>query len=103
MPTYIVRIDDNDKQYYIEWSTVVDAPTSSGMQRDSFCAYYTAQYGHGEATHLQERLARADGPGRCSSLVGDTADSLIAVNRAGPEKTRLSKRQIIKRYCEKRC
>jgi hypothetical protein len=29
MPRYIVRLDDGGTAYYLEWSTIVDAPVTA--------------------------------------------------------------------------
>lgn len=95
MPRYIVKLDD----YYFEWSTVVDAPVTCGVDRETFIEEYLDRYPNDPRYMLDERLRRVDKTG--TSMFGITAEELISLNRAGPNETCLTKEQIIERYVEK--
>lgn len=82
MPTYIVKLESKSQSYYMEWSTIVDAPTSYGMNLEEFKKFYQDSYGSHGMTNLDARLARVEAKG-CSSLVHDNVDQLISCNRAG--------------------
>ena len=94
MGRYIVNLD----QYYLEWSTIVDAPVTWGMSLSAFMDYYQKQYGVAAMDKLDARLARV-------SKKGNSATSRhfsIGYNRAGPNETQLTKDEIIEWYCIKR-
>jgi hypothetical protein len=46
MPRYIVRLTDSraNKDYYLFWSTVVDAPVSDGIGLEEFKKEYKEEY-----------------------------------------------------------
>ena len=71
------------KEYYFEWSTIVDAPITPMMSKMEFTRYYKQMYGE-EGTHeLPERMKRVEEKGH--SAVGDdwTYRDFIEYNRAG--------------------
>lgn len=92
MPEFVVKLLDGDKSYYLSWSTVVDAPVTSGMSLEDFRDWY------GDDAELDERLARVEAKGTSANHY-KSADELIAFNRAGLDETRLTKEQIIDHYC----
>ena len=98
MSRYICKFEDHGKSYYLEWSTIVDAPVTNGMSLDEFKAYYAGRYDTVGTRGLDERLERVEAKGT-SSQIHDSLDQLIAHNRAGPKEENISKQQIIKLYC----
>jgi hypothetical protein len=40
MGRFICKFEDKDDVYYLEWSTVVDAPVTFGMSLEEFKEYY---------------------------------------------------------------
>ncbi len=101
MPTFIVRFDTDRGPRYLEWSTVVDAPVTWGVPLEEYQRYYRHMRGEDGMRDLSKRIARADGPTRCSAMPGvDTLEGLILCNRAGKGETRLTLEQIIAFYCD---
>lgn len=104
MATYIIRLDDEKADppvsYYLEWSTVVDAPVTRGMSRGEFEAYYRQENGERGMDELPERMARVDAKGT-SSLHDPSVNSVLSGNRAGKGETRLTKDQILDFFCRK--
>jgi len=96
MPRYIVKLED----YYLEWSTVVDAPVTYGMPLEEFQEYYEKEYGRDGLRELGQRLRRTEETG-CSAH-SMTADDLLECNHAGEDGKRISKDEIIKKYCHDR-
>lgn len=94
MAKFIVKLDD----YYLEWSTIVDAPTTYGMSEDEFREYYRDEYGRNGSLDLEERLERCKKYGT-SMIPGHTPEDLIVCNRAGPEESELTLKQIKSVYC----
>ena len=93
MGRYIVKLD----KYYFEWSTVVDAPVTYGLEKDDFLAYYKEEYGRAGMTELPARLERVELRGH-SAMVTYGVDDLIADNRAGDNEECLSKEEIIAKF-----
>jgi hypothetical protein len=96
MGRFIIKLDD----WYLEWSTVVDAPVTYGMTRDEFTAYYRDQYGRQgmEGGDFAQRMERVETKGT-SSLLDKSVDETLAGNRAGKDETRITREQIVQSYC----
>lgn len=101
MGKLICKFEDGPTEYYLEWSTVVDAPITFGMSLEDFKEYYLEEYGrNGMEFDFQQRMERVEKYGTSSHL-HSSVDDLIAFNRAGNNETRLTKDQIIDWYCRK--
>lgn len=101
MPRYIVKLHDNklNKDFYMEWSTVVDAPITSGGSLEEFKAYYMEEYGRKGMSELEDRLKRVEEKGISSHAPFDDLSSLLKHNRAGDNETSLDKEGILDKYC----
>lgn len=102
MPTYIAKFEHEGTAYYLEWSTIVDAPITFGMTLDEFKQYYRKKYGEQPAIDLSKRLNRVDLRGCSSEIPHHNLAFLIRTNRAGKDETRLTKKEIIHWYCLQR-
>ena len=102
MGRYIIKISDEktNKDYYMEWSTIVDAPVTYGLELQEFKDYYRDEYGANEISALDERLKRVDTKG--ISAHDETLEDLLGCNRAGKKETCLTKQEILEQYCLKR-
>lgn len=102
MPRYIMKLTDqkDNKEYYLEWSSVVDAPVTYGADINTFKKYYERQYGKTSMNELKERLERVEKQGT-SCAFGSTSDEMISCNRAGNNESKLSKEEILDEYCRK--
>lgn len=100
MPVYIVKLTDkkDSKDYYLEWSTVVDAPVTRGMSLDEFKRYYQCRYGEEGFDKLPDRLSRVEQKGT-SSIEDRSVESLITLNRAGEAENHLDYDDLIEEYC----
>ncbi len=78
---------------YFEWSTVSDAPRGGPFDLDGLRAYLRAEYGEEGVTSLPGRLARVEAKGTSSPYDKSVADT-VRYNRAGPDESRLSLRQL---------
>jgi len=94
MGRYIIKLHG----YYLEWSTVVDAPVTFGMSPDEFRQHYRDEYGRQGAQDLEDRLARVETKGT-SSRVDPDLTSCIDNNRAGPDGACLTADEIYRAYC----
>jgi hypothetical protein len=97
MPQFIIKLPDKGTDYYLVWSTVVDAPITCGMSLEEFKDYYKHEYGRTGMEQLEDRLKRVEENG-CSAY-NETLDDLPICNRAGEHESHLTKEQILKRYC----
>jgi len=91
---YIIKLKD----YYLEWSTIVDAPLTYGMALDEFKGYYKDEYGNDGLRDLPNRLARVEAKGT-SAHDEESAESTIWLNRAGPKERPSTIVGIYHHYC----
>jgi hypothetical protein len=99
MGTMILKLPHPERPY-LEWSTIVDAPTTRGLSADDLRAYVQEEYGNEGLRELPARLARCELDGT-SGRVG--LEEAILCNRAGSGETRLTMAQIVEYYCERGC
>lgn len=101
MPTYIIKIHDDkfNRDYYMEWSTVVDAPVTYGCNLEEFKEYYRSEYGRKGIEELNERMKRVEEKGVSARPPFDNLESLLEYNCAGKNETCLDKEGILERYC----
>lgn len=95
MGRYIIKLED----YYLEWSTIVDAPVTYGMSLEEFKQHYREEYGNSSMPELEQRLRRVE-EGGTSALNGMTIQDVISGNRAGPDGAKLSLEEVITAYCQ---
>ncbi len=94
MPRHILKI----KNYYLEWSTIVDAPITYGMPLNEFIDYYQGEYGASGMIKLADRLKRVEEKGT-TAIQDKSLQDTIQFNRAGDNETELSFDEIFKIYC----
>lgn len=94
-----LKDDKSGNDYYLEWSTVVDAPVTYGMTLDEFREYYKAEYGNQGIKTLPEELKRVEEYGISAHPPFNELESYFRHNRAGEKESRLNKQQIIEKYC----
>jgi hypothetical protein len=91
MPKFICYYDG----WYLDWSTVVDAPVTFGVRSpEAYAEFYT----DGPLTELPARMMRARRQGT-SAQFRQTFEELVSFNRAGYRETHLTLDQIIQIYC----
>ena len=84
---------------YFEWSSVVDAPVTSGMTLDEFKKYYRDEYGRHGFEGLAKRLEKVELESTTDPFC--TIEELIQTNRCGPRGGAVSRETIIKRLKSK--
>lgn len=101
MPKYIIKLKDekNNKDYYMEWSTIVDAPLTYGCSIEDFKRYYKNKYGVSGLSDLDARLERVEKTGTSGYSPFDDLDNLLSCNRAGENETTIDIETILERYC----
>ena len=101
MPRLIMKLTDAGKDYYLVWSTIVDAPITDGMPLEEFKEWYKFEYGRASLTRElpdQMNLVEANGV----SARAETLNEVLSCNRAGPDEEKLTKDQIIEKYIRNR-
>lgn len=101
MPRYIIKLTDQEESWYLEWSTIVDAPVTYGMSYGEFLEWYKEEYGRQGMEDLPDRLARVEKTGT-SSRFNESLEDLISYNRAGPKETCLTLKELIETYCRRK-
>lgn len=104
MPRYIIKIHDDkfNRDYYMEWSTVVDAPVTYGCNLEEFTEYFRNEYGRQGMEGFDERIKRVEEKGISAYPPFDNLESLLELNQAGEKGICLSKEGILERYCRNR-
>jgi hypothetical protein len=95
-----LRDDKTNTDYWMEWSTICDAPLTHGFSLAFFIKYYKEKYGTNGMEDLPDRLERVERYG-CSDRLDpeNSLRSLIASNRAGKNEARLTLEEILDQYC----
>ena len=93
MGRYIIKLGN----YYLEWSSIVDAPVGFGMTLDEFTAHYREHYGTDSMDDLARRLERVERTG--TSAHNYVLADIITANRAGPKECSLRQQEIYEAYC----
>lgn len=102
MPRYILKFTEDDRAWYLEWTSICDAPVVFGMSLEEFKKYYRDEYGRVGSEDLAKRLERVEAKGT-SSMLDASLEDFITHNRAGKDGTELSMKQIIDYYCKWYC
>ena len=99
----IIKIHDDKtkKDYYLEWSSIVDAPTTYGLSLKEFKAYWKDEYGRNGMKGLPALLKRVE-TYMTSERTMATLDYYFRNNRAGKNETCLDKEGILNNYCRSR-
>lgn len=90
---------------WLEWSTILDVPVTTGMTRAEMTSYLT---GRGEpADEVERALDTAERNGTSVRDVrnpgwGMTIDQLLKGNRAGVEEAEMPVEEIVQRYLVER-
>lgn len=96
MPQYILKIEGR----YLLWSTVVDAPITFGASREGIAAEIESLYGTEVRRDHEARMDRVERTG--TSAIGESAESVMRHNRAGPKESDLSLDEIAEFYVRRR-
>lgn len=86
------------KDYYLIWSSVVDAPVSFGMNRADLEAWLKEEYGRAGFPGWLQLIPVADERGT-SFYERDSVEDTIDGNRAGPMGACLTLDEIYTAYC----
>lgn len=90
MPQLIVKVDDG----YVLWSTVSDSPETFIVTAEQLTAHVRKEHGEHGVRELASRLERVEKKGT-SSMLDESADDTMWLNRAGLDETALTKKQLL--------
>lgn len=102
MARTILRLEDSrdGAAFYLEWSSVVDAPITFGLTREEMAVYHRDEYGRlDHELHFARRMKAAD---ENKFQFGLTAEKIIAGNRAGPDESELTYEEIVDKFWRRR-
>jgi len=102
MPRYICKFPVDGTDYYLEWSSIVDAPVTYGMTLDEFRCYYQEEYGNQGMKGLDERLQRVDEIGHSDRICREPIREWIKGNRAGKGEKEATYDEIIDTFIRSR-
>ena len=99
MPRYIIKLPCDGTDYYLLWSSVVDAPITYGMTLDEFTAYYAIEYG-AESMRYQfpERMSRVDESGTSDRICRDSVERWTSYNCAGEDEVPLTFDELVDQW-----
>ena len=80
----VVKLAEDE---YVEWSTVVDAPVTSALEREAAAAAWGA-----------DRVQRADVYGTSFMNRVVSTEDMLSCNRAGPGESELTLQEIREKY-----
>lgn len=100
MGSGLIRLTRGTQEWFLEWSTSADAPSTFGMSEAELRAWTRDEYGRVGLRDLDARIERCRETG--TSFYDDTLDVVIAHNRAGRGERHLSRAGLIRRYCLER-
>lgn len=80
MSRTLVKLGD----YYVEWSSIADAPATAGMTLDELEAYVALRYGNDGLERLLAPLMRVGRRGHSAIDDSRSVREYVAFNRAGP-------------------
>ena len=98
MPRYIVKMEKDGTEAYMEWSTIVDAPVTYLLPLQEFKDYYRDEYGRHGMKDFEYRMGRVEETGISAHDGVREYDSLWRYNRAGENETQLTKDEIWQKY-----
>lgn len=101
MGRFIIKLPCDGVDYYLEWSTIVDAPVTYGMTLEEFKEYYQEEYGNAGMRDLETRMARVKETGT-SDIGYNNVKEIIVGNRAGDGEKYLSFAGITDKYIRNR-
>ena len=91
----IVKFNHEGRDWYLIWSTVVDAPVTCAMTREELEDHVRHWDGQRAAEALPARLERCDKYGHCFvDYDRGGAEGVVRCNRAGAEETSLTPEQV---------
>jgi hypothetical protein len=101
MPRYTIKLHDSEfnRDYYMEWSTVVDAPITFGCNLEEFTEYYRNEYGRDGMALFEERIKRVEEKGISAFPPFDNLENFLKNNRAGEQEKYLDKEAILSYFC----
>lgn len=94
----IFKVDDNGKERFLVWSSIVDAPVTFACTAAQIVAFFVEE-AREDATQMAKRMIeRARASGSSSRMGVYTIANVAGGNRAGPDESALTEDEIIEFY-----
>jgi len=104
MGRYIIQIKDdaNKKDYFLEWSTIVEAPVTYGLSLEEFKEYYRHEYGESGMRELPALLEMVKQSGTSLYPPYDNLDDTLKTYDLNRDKVGDQKEYILENFCRNR-
>ena len=101
MPRLCFKIHDEkfDKDYFLEWSSIVDSFVTCGMSEAEYREYYIKEYGQCYADQIDKDIERINKTGSNSRTGMTTLQSILEFNLCGENDEKLNLEEILDQYC----
>lgn len=101
MPRLCIKIHDEkfNKDYYLEWSSVVDSFITHGMSKEEYREYFINEYGNQYADQIDSYIERIEKTGSSSRTGFATLYSILKFNCCGENDETLTLEEILDQYC----
>lgn len=93
----IKLVDVDNKEYYLEWTSISDSPITYGVSLKEFKDYYKEEYGISSMDALEVSLKRVEETGTSSRMM--SLEDIIRSNHAGDAGECLTLEEILDKYC----
>ena len=102
MGTALLRLMDGETEWWLEWSTVVDAPVTYGMTEAQLGEHIMTTQGSDGLGRLSRRMEVARSRGGLASTSFLDYERDVDHNRAGAKETSITIAQLIDVYCHRK-
>lgn len=101
MPRLCFKIHDEkfDRDYFLEWSSIVDSFVTNGMSEDEYRKYFLSEYGRSYADQVDSEIERINKTGSNSRTGLTTLKSILDYNLCGENDEKLNLEEILDQYC----
>lgn len=94
----IIKLKKDDQEWYLEWSSTIDAPITFAMSKEEMTIWLRKQrWFDFEIENLMKQLDKTG----CGLPNVKSVEDLIKDNRAGENKECLTYEQIVEKFCLK--
>jgi hypothetical protein len=95
MGRFTIKLHDVkfNRDYYLEWTTICDAPVTGGMSLEEYRAYYRRMYGQNGMNNFDHHIETVE------NHRPDQIEDIIDGNHAGENGEKLTLEEILELYC----
>lgn len=94
-----IHDEKSDKDYFLEWSSIVDSFVTRGMSEAEYHEYFISEYGRSYADQINSDIERINKTGSNSRTGMTTLQSILDFNCCGENDEKLNLEEILIQYC----